>query len=112
MAGATICGVPVTTRLLPDKPAASPRPRDRAMPDRRTPDRRSAQTTPQRRGKIHLSDAAKARLLDTGDLSRFEIDSRRDHPSKRKNHHADFERRRPEPRRRGRNERTPKRRGG
>ncbi len=103
MAGATICGVPVTARLLPDKPTASPRPRDRAMPDRRTPDRRSAQTTPQRRGKIHLSDAAKARLLDTGDLSRFEIGPSRRHeqedrPPRRGNHHADYLRRREEPR--------------
>ena len=102
MNGATICGVPVTAKLLPDRPAASPRPRDRVMPDRGTQDRRNDQI-PQRRGKIHLSDAARARLLDTGDLSRFEIGSARRHdaenrPPRRGSHHADCLRRREEPR--------------
>ena len=93
MEGATLCGVPVTARLLPDKPAASPRPRVRKPDERRPfkPQEARPQEPPRRRGRIKLSEEARARLLDTGDLSRFEIGSER--RSSRKNHHADYQRR-------------------
>ena len=92
MEGATLCGVPVTAKLLPDKPAPGPR-------ERRQAARPQAPIQPQRRGKVRLSEEARARLLDTGDLSRFEInDSRRERPARRGNHHADYLRRRDEPR--------------
>ena len=92
MAGATLCGAPVTAKLLPDRAAPSPKPRPRKneprRPARPEPAREEA---PRRRGRIVLSEEARARLLDTGDLSRFEIG--RDRRSGRKNHHADFQRR-------------------
>ena len=105
MAGATLCGVPVTAKLLPDSPAASPRPRSRAFPERRPFERRSMERVDApTRGKIRLSDAAKARLLDTGDMSRFDINSehrreRDNHPPRRGDHRADAHRRKDEPRR-------------
>ncbi len=92
MAGATLCGAPVTAKLLPDRAAPSPKPRPRKneprRPARPEPAREEA---PRRRGRIVLSEEARARLLDTGDLSRFEIG--RNRRSGRKNHHADFQRR-------------------
>ena len=131
MEGATICDVPVSAKLLPDKPrpeGRQARPEGRQIRPSRPAERRSdreAAESPRRRGRIKLSDAAKARLLDTGDLSRFELDSpareeRPSRPDKRKNHHADYERRqtareprkRPEDRRAARlnTDRKPRRR--
>ena len=94
MEGATLCGAPVTARLLPDKAAPIPRPRMRKdAPRKDAPSKPESvrEEPPRRRGRIKLSDEARARLLDTGDLSRFEIRGNRK-PS-RKNHHADFQRR-------------------
>ena len=101
MEGATICGVPVTAKLLPERPAAG-----QSRP----------KIEPHRVGKVRLSEAARAKLLDTGDLSRFEIDRRRERPNARKHHHADFERRREAsrdivPRDRTRRDRTPRHHG-
>lgn len=79
------CAAPVA--LSADKPGASPRPsartrRDDARgaqaprranaghPEKAAP--ASAEKAP-RRGKVRLSESARARLLDTSDLSRFEI---------------------------------------
>lgn len=99
MEGATICGAPVSVKLLPDKaaPGAKLRARKDAprKPFKPEPAREEA---PRRRGRIKLSDEAKARLLDTGDLSRFELG--KDRRTSRKNHHADFERRNNDSRRR------------
>ncbi|MBR2699977.1 MAG: DEAD/DEAH box helicase, partial [Clostridia bacterium] len=98
MAGAALCGQPVTARLLPDKAAPSPKPRPRKSEPRKPfkpePVR---EEVPRRRGRIVLSEEARARLLDTGDLSRFEIG--RDRRSGRKNQHADFQRRKDDKRR-------------
>ena len=114
MQGATLCGVPVKAALLPDAPHASPRPGVRPgrrpepgrhpEPGRRYTEREpgnprdNSATEPIRRGKVRLSEAARARLLDTGDLSRFELPARQSrergsHPVARKNHHADYLRR-------------------
>ncbi len=80
MQGATICGVPVRVKLSAEKPAARPRPGEnprrenrRQAPRGRYEGRPQAAVEPQRRGKVKLSPAARARLLDTGDLSRFEL---------------------------------------
>lgn len=79
MQGATICGVPVRVKLSSEKPAAQPRPGDSQRRDNRRQaprgrfEGRPAAAEPQRRGKVKLSPAARARLLDTGDLSRFEF---------------------------------------
>ena len=81
MQGATICGLPVKVKLSSEKPAARPRPGDaRRTPNRREAPRarietRQSPAEPQRRGKVKLSASARARLLDTGDLSRFEFSS-------------------------------------
>ena len=95
MQGATLCGVPVTAMLLPDRPAPDARARREAA--------FRTERRPAPRGKVRLSDAAKARLLDTGDLSRFELDNDRRHarserPPRRGNHHTDVLRRREDPR--------------
>jgi len=101
MEGAVICGVPVQAHLLADRPATGRQPAGRPernargpRPERRSFERRNPEaprTTPTReRGQVKLSREARARLLDTGDLSRFEIAA----PERRKNHHRDFERRR------------------
>ena len=99
MEGATICGVPVTTKLLSDKAAPSPRPgrRDEGRKSAR-PQEAGREATPRKRGRIRLSEEARARLLDTGDLSRFEL--RGEHKPARKNHHADYQRRNGDARRR------------
>ena len=81
--------------LLPDRPAPDARARREAA--------FRTERRPAPRGKVRLSDAAKARLLDTGDLSRFELDNDRRHarserPPRRGNHHADVLRRREDPR--------------
>ena len=102
MAGATICGVPVTAQLMPERP---PQRQERRRAEGRRP------VEPRRQGKVRLSEEARAKLLNTGDLSRFEIGKRRERQNPRKNHHADFERRHDTPRKRQRPERTPKRRG-
>ena len=92
MQGAAICGIPVRARLSTEKPAAKPAPgarndrrenngrprRDRADAPRygAKPYGRSENAdASSRRGKVKLSPAAKARLLDTADLGRFEIGS-------------------------------------
>lgn len=93
MQGATICGIPVRARLGSERAAARPSTGNRGE---RRPDRpfnrrerfdaaRNASNygnpiesagAPQRRGKVKLSPAARARLLDPSDLSRFEVESR------------------------------------
>ena len=72
-------------RLSAEKPSASPRPGMRRNPrsvaprqdfvPQRAPADADASDAPQpvRRGKVRLSESAKARLLDGSDLSRFEI---------------------------------------
>ena len=63
---------------------------------RRYSTRPEDETAPERRGKVKLSPAARARLLDTADLDRFEVkstgDARRTHreyPPRRREGHAD-----------------------
>ena len=95
MQGATICGVPVRVKLATERPGdahADRRPsRREGIADRRRfsdgslihprAARRSESdagaegpsSAPARRGTVKLSAAAKARLLDTADLGRFEI---------------------------------------
>ena len=93
MQGATICGLSVRARLSSERPATRPSTGNRGE---RRPDRpynrrerfdaaRNASyygnpiesaEAPQRRGKVKLSPAARARLLDSSDLSRFEVESR------------------------------------
>ena len=101
MQGATICGVPVKVKLSAEPAKGSPRPADAARrcnrretagPRRdfsrqraeyagphRLPggDVRAADAAPQRQGRVKLSPAARARLLDTSDLSRFEFKAER-----------------------------------
>lgn len=79
--GLKINGCDTHSRLSAEKPSASPRPGDRnrrnARFDRKpAPEKPMPENTaeaPQRRGKVRLSESARARLLDTSDLSRFEI---------------------------------------
>lgn len=83
--GLKINGAPATVRLSAEKPSASPRPGMRRNPrsvaprqdfvPQRAPADADASDAPQpvRRGKVRLSESAKARLLDGSDLSRFEI---------------------------------------
>lgn len=83
--GLKINGAPATVRLSAEKPSASPRPGMRRNPrsvaprqdfvPQRAPADADASNAPQpvRRGKVRLSESAKARLLDGSDLSRFEI---------------------------------------
>lgn len=82
MQGATICGLPVKAKLSAEPAKGSPRPADatrrgnrrEGMSPRREFERpRPTEAAPQRRGKVKLSPAARARLLDTSDLSRFEF---------------------------------------
>ena len=88
MKGLKINGAPATVRLSAEKPSASPRPGARRNPRNPAVPRqdfvpqnahRSAENTdadaaqPPRRGKLRISESAKARLLDGSDLSRFEI---------------------------------------
>ena len=88
MKGLKINGAPATVRLSAEKPSASPRPGARRNPRNPAAPRqdfvpqnapRSAENSdseaPQqvRRGKLRISESAKARLLDGSDLSRFEI---------------------------------------
>ncbi len=81
--GLKINGCPASTRLSSDKPMSSPRPNDRrgnrpAAAPRKAyaprPDRSEApvEAAP-KKDKVRLSETARARLLDTSDLSRFEI---------------------------------------
>jgi len=87
--GLKINGCATTTRLSQEKPSASPRPGGRRAsradggfrrndrPFRPERNERSEAVPnmeePVRRGKIRLSESAKAKLLDASDLSRFEI---------------------------------------
>ena len=88
MKGLKIHGAPATVRLSSEKPSASPRPGARRNPRNPAAARqdfvpqnapRSAENgdseapQPVRRGKLRISESAKARLLDGNDLSRFEI---------------------------------------
>ena len=85
MKGLKINGAPATVRLSAEKPSASPRPGMRRNPrsvaprqdflPQRAPADADASDAPQpvRRGKLRISESAKARLLDGSDLSRFEI---------------------------------------
>ena len=92
MQGATICGYPVRARLSSERPAARPattgqrfdRRQDKPFTrrdrfDNARNDRLHAPSTteaPRSRGKVKLSADARARLLDTTDLSRFEVNHR------------------------------------
>ena len=85
--GLKINGAPATVRLSSEKPVASPRPGARRNHRSAAPrqdfvsqnapcssenaDKDAA--PPVRRGKLRISESAKARLLDGSDLSRFEI---------------------------------------
>ena len=83
--GLKINGAPATVRLSSEKASASPRPGMRRNPrnaaprqdfvPQRVPADADASDAPQpvRRGKLRISESAKARLLDGRDLSRFEI---------------------------------------
>ena len=113
MQGATICGLPVRVKLSAEKAAARPRPGEvrrrenlRQAPRERREGRQQPQEAFQRRGKVKLSPAARARLLDTGDLSRFEFASERKDGKSRREH---FDNRRSE--RRGARKNPPKHRG-
>lgn len=93
MQGATICGYPVRARLSSERPTARPattgqrfdRRQDKPFTrrdrfDNARNDRLHAPSTteaPRSRGKVKLSADARARLLDTTDLSRFEVNHRR-----------------------------------
>jgi hypothetical protein len=95
MQGAAICGYPVRARLSSERPAARPstaNSRGDRRPDRpfnrrerfetaRAAGNRNDRPEPAeasaRRGKVKLSPAARARLLDTADLSRFELENHR-----------------------------------
>ena len=94
MQGATICGCPVHVRLSSERPAtrsAADGNRGEHLPDRpfnrrerfdafRSAGKREnpmeSSEASRRRGKLKLSPAARARLLDTADLSRFEVEKR------------------------------------
>ena len=92
MQGATICGYPVRARLSSERPAARPattgqrfdRRQDKPFTRRDRFDNArndhlhapSSTEAPRSRGKVKLSADARARLLDTTDLSRFEVNHR------------------------------------
>lgn len=81
--GLKINGCDTHSHLSAEKASASPRPDERkragGYKDRKpraeksAPAAESIAEAPQRKGKIRLSESAKARLLDASDLSRFEI---------------------------------------
>lgn len=81
--GLKINGCPASTRLSSDKPMSSPRPGERrsnrpaAAPRKAYAPRADRSEAPAeaapKKGKVRLSENARARLLDTSDLSRFEI---------------------------------------
>jgi len=81
MKGLKINGVPTKSFLSREKPVSSPRPGDRRMrrnaplakPEAVVETIEIVEEAPVRRGKLRISEAAKSRLLDTSDLSRFEI---------------------------------------
>jgi len=91
MQGATICGIPVRARLSVERPAARPahgargeragRPardsRERQgygrLPEHHRQSEREKPSPARERGRVKLSPSARARLLDTTDLSRFEL---------------------------------------
>jgi len=80
MRGLKINGFPTKTILSREKAAASPRPGARKAP-RNAPLSKpepiiapeGEQEAPAKRGKLRISESARARLLDGSDLSRFEI---------------------------------------
>lgn len=101
--GLKINGCPTTSYLSSEKPSASPRPgarRGNRFDDRRKPmpsrseKGEGAMQEPVRRGKVRLSENARAKLLDASDLSRFEIRKPRENGLKsardfrKKNDHA------------------------
>ena len=78
--GLKINGCPAPSRLSSEKPSASPRPGARkggkpvpARAERAAKAESAAMDEPVRRGKVRLSENARAKLLDASDLSRFEI---------------------------------------
>ena len=95
MQGATICGFPVRARLSGDKPStrpsaasnhgvrrgAAPFARRERLDARRDgknrTDESGSREAPRQRGRVKLSPTARERLLETADLSRFEIDPQR-----------------------------------
>ena len=125
--GLKINGQDAPVRLSQDKAMADRKPggrRNDRFPGRRPPfaykpaqsenaEAAPASEEPQRRGKIRLSENAKAKLLDASDLSRFEIRKPREHGLKsakdvrgnRGERHGDSHRRndRDHDRRRGKN---------
>ena len=121
MKGLKINGAPATVRLSSEKPSASPRPGARRNPRNAAPRQdfvpqdapRNAESAegdaaqPVRRGKLRISESAKARLLDGSDLSRFEIRKPRENGLKSA---SDFHGRRGEGR--GNHRRDENRRGG
>lgn len=122
MKGLKINGAPATVRLSSEKPSASPRPGARRNPRNPAAARqdfvpqnapRSAENgdseapQPVRRGKLRISESAKARLLDGNDLSRFEIRKPRENGLKSA---SDFHGRRGEGR--GSHRRDENRKGG
>ena len=122
MKGLKINGAPATVRLSAEKPSASPRPGARRNPRNPAAPRqdfvpqnapRSSENgdseAPQqvRRGKLRISESAKARLLDGSDLSRFEIRKPRENGLKSA---SDFHGRRSEGR--GSHRRDENRKGG
>ena len=78
--GLKINGCPAPSRLSSEKPSTSPRPGARkggkpvpARAERAAKAENAAMDEPVRRGKVRLSENARAKLLDASDLSRFEI---------------------------------------
>ncbi len=118
MQGATICGLPVKAKLSSEKPAARPASRntDRSLLRERNSRPKSVNSqsnnrpgsnlhhdeadAPRRQGRVKLSPAARARLLDTSDLSRFEFKPERKERGARKER---FDNRRSERRSNGKN---------
>ena len=118
MQGATICGLPVKAKLSGERPAARPAPRntDRSLLRERNSRPKSVNSqsnnrpgsnlhhdeadAPRRQGRVKLSPAARARLLDTSDLSRFELKPERKERGARKER---FDSRRSERRGNGKN---------
>ena len=99
MQGATICGIPVRVKLSSEKPAARPAPgrarrEEPTFREERRAHREAVERAPHsRQGKVRLSHAACARLLDTGDLSRFELSAtgekpRHSHADRRRDGHS------------------------
>lgn len=87
MDGLKICGMPTMSYLTEEKPAPSPSPRDQRRTNargsapvgrngnRKFDKRRSDFVEAPQRGKMKISDEAKARLLDGNNLGKYELRS-------------------------------------